>query len=538
MKQNAEPKGDFEQRLLDELKAVVAERDAVAADSTSAGRKGRRWTRLALAGACALAAAAIVLIFNSGGDNTSRAFAVEPQGGGGVRIRVYSLKDATGLERALEDAGIRAQVSWLAPGMSCREPHFTPSGVKLPGGGSMRGLEMNGPGTMTISVGSTQRWRGRLREHRRGEVSDEAISNINLDPRTFRSDQSVILSGSAKPYNGNSQGGFEARFAVAEGPVEPCTPVPAPAGSIASIKVPGGTGTGTPTEAPPAPGQFLYAKTKVVQLQGWEPGKTGAGSETNPRHFAPNLLGPGSKALPALVPTIREAWTAPDGKVRIRETLGRIDFLSAEDQRRWEEAGSPPPFSFDPGEHDVGRDHPGRRVKEFASRRWSRHPFSNVAKLSRLPTDPKALRLAIEGSGGGGAPAGSHVGAVTAERLLDILGEPITSRPLRRAAFDALAEIPGIGFQRGAVDVAGRRGDAITWVRERGFGRELIFDPRTSSVLAQAEVIFNARAAGYRGVPDGTPLREIANLQAGIADSTHERPWRRARPHNADETLR
>ena len=33
--------------------------------------------------------------------------------------------------------------------------------------------------------------------------------------------------------------------------------------------------------------------------------------------------------MPALVPTLKEVWTAPDGKTRERETLGRVDFLSA-----------------------------------------------------------------------------------------------------------------------------------------------------------------------------------------------------------------
>ena len=60
--------------------------------------------------------------------------------------------------------------------------------------------------------------------------------------------------------------------------------------------------------------------------------------------------------------------------------------------------------------------------------------------------------------------------------------------------------------------------------RERGFGREFIFDPHTARILAQAEMIFNAKAAGYPGVPDGTVFRETAYLQSGIVDSRHERP--------------
>lgn len=233
MKQNRESDGDFEKRLLDELRAVVAERgaeQATASDGAMPTPAWRRAPRLALGAVAMLAAAAAVLVFNSGGDNTPRAFAVEPQEGGGVTIEVYSLEDAAGLERALEDAGIPAQVTWLPAGMTCREPHFTPSTVKLPGGGGLSGFNMGGPGeAMRISVGSTQRWRERFGEHMRGEIPDQefydSVANLNLDPEAFRPGQSVVLSGSPGPYDGDPEGGYEAWVRVAEGPVKPCEPV-------------------------------------------------------------------------------------------------------------------------------------------------------------------------------------------------------------------------------------------------------------------------------------------------------------------------
>jgi hypothetical protein len=305
-------------------------------------------------------------------------------------------------------------------------------------------------------------------------------------------------------------------------------PLAAPAGGIASIKIPAGAG-GAPVGAAPAPGQYLFTKTKVVQLQGWEPDGPGAGSRSNPRHFTANLLGPEADALPALVPTAKEVWTAPDGRTREREVLGQVEFLAPGDQERWEAAGSPPPFAYDPAEHEVQRQG-GRLVKEFSSRKWrGRHAFSYVDKLSKLPTEPEALRLAIENRRGGSSsvdpsPADSEIGGVTAERLFEILGEPITSPELRAAAVNALAEIPGIEVEQDVIDAAGRRGDAIVWNRERGFGRRLIFDPDTSEVLAEAEMIFDAEPAEYPGVPDGTVFRETAYLQSGIVDSVAERP--------------
>ncbi|HEV2727496.1 MAG TPA: hypothetical protein VGV34_04325, partial [Solirubrobacterales bacterium] len=487
------------------------------------------------------------------GDNPAKAFAVEPREGGGVTIKIYSLEDAAGLEAALEEAGIESQVTWLPAGKVCREPHYTPSLVRLPGGGSLGGMTMGGPGgPMTIAVGSTEKWRESFGKYQRGEIATEDLANINLDPAAFRPDQSVVITGAPAPYGGDPEGGSVARLGVAEGPVEPCEPVPAPPDGSSPLGLPGAGGgpayrprgdrdlsrsdvvaalrqaaiaaeaSDDALEAPPGPGQFLYAKTVVTQLQGWLPKGHGKGTKANPRYFVP-ISDPSARY--ALVPALKEVWTAPNGTTRERETLGRVDFLSEGDQELWEQAGSPPPFAFDPDEHDVERDSSGRLVKDFASRSFrGRREFSHLARLSRLPTEPEALRLTIENRRGGSAPvdpspADSPRGGGTVETLLKILSEPIASPALRAAAFNALAEIPDLGFERDVTDGAGRRGDAIAWARDRGFGQRVIFDPRTSQILSQAEFIFNAKAAGYPTVPDRTVFRETAYLQSKIVDS-------------------
>ncbi len=547
--------------------ATLKARRAALVDAVSGGGQGprlatawrRRGPRLVLGAVMVVTAIAVALIVSAGGDNPPAAFAVEPREGGGVTIKVYSLEDASGLEGALEDAGIPAQVTWLPAGKVCREPHYTPSIVHLPGGGSFGSMGLGGAGgPMTIAIGSTQRWRESFGKHRRGEISDNELANLNLDPKAFRPDQSVVLSGAPAPHGGDPEGGSVAYLGVAEGPVEPCERVPAlPNGSAPFGLPPRGAGGGPaytpigdealgqaaiaatlrqtataaeesniPVEAPPAPGQFLYTKTKVVQLQGWLPSGPGTGSKAHPRYFTAHIPGNYPQAPAALVPTLKQVWTRPDGKTRVRETMGRIDFYSDTDQKRWEAAGSPPPFEYDPSEHNVSRDPAGRPFKEFASRSWrGRQVFSHVSQLSKAPTEPEALRLAIERRRGGTSPtdpspARSPRGGATVERLLEILSEPIASPALRAAAFGALAEIPDIGFERDVADAAGRRGAAIGWARERGFGRRFIFDPRTSEILAQAEVIFNAKAAGYPGVPDGTVFRETAYLKSAIVDPT------------------
>lgn len=242
MKEQHNQGSNFEERLLDELKAVVAQRGVEQeAQAKRPEPVGARWRapRAAFGGGVALAAVAAVLVFSSGGDNPPKAFAVEPQDGGGVTIEVYSPENAAGLEGALREAGISSQVSWLPAGMACREPHFTQSTAKTSMGGTIGGIRVGGPGkAMTIGVMSPEEWRGLWRERMRGEISEveyhAATPNFSLDPASLRPDQTVVISGSRGPYYGDPQGGFEAQLSIAEGAVEPCEPVKASNGGMLS----------------------------------------------------------------------------------------------------------------------------------------------------------------------------------------------------------------------------------------------------------------------------------------------------------------
>ena len=548
MKRQGSQGENFESRLLGQLKAHVAERGDEAARREAVDQATsrtpvwrRRGPRLALAGVLALAAVAVALIVAAGGSRTSTAFAVEPRPGGGVTIKIFSLEDASGVEAALKEAG-----------MVCKEPHYKRSEVHGPGGG-FGGGTMSGPGAVTISVGDPPR--SRLGEYKRGEISDAEFqaslkeqANFNLDPKAFRPDQTVIISGAPVPYNGDPEGGSITKYDVAEGKVEPCDPVPAPPGAGANafaLTQAGGPGytpqgdSSLPASAAatalnqaaaaagssgvelaaPGPGKFLYEKTKVIQLEGWLPKGDAKGSKDHPRYFVPIN---DSKARYALVPRTKQVWTAPSGKTHVTETLGKIEFLSSADQRTWEEAGSPPPWAFDPTEHHVARDDSGRLEKDYSRLSFrGRHEFKYLGRLSQLPTEPEALRVKIEHRPSMGAPidpspATSARGGGTVESLLEILGEPLTPPAVRAAAFGALAEIPGLGFERGVTDGADRRGDAIGWTREAGFGNRYIFDPRTGELLSDAEFLYNAKAARYPTIPNDTTFRETVHLKTAI----------------------
>lgn len=234
---------NFEERLLTRLRAEVAERGAVAAraEAQEASAAGLAWRRraprFALGGGVAVAAAATTLAISAGSGDSSKAFAVEPQDGGGVTIKVNSPEDAPGLEAALAEAGIRSHITWLPAGMTCREPRFTPSTVNTEFGDSIGGMTLAGPRpAMTIGVMTAEQHREISEEYQRGEISadefHDSIGNVTLDPTEFGPDQSVVISGAPGPYTVDPEGGFEANIRIAEGPVEPCEPVKAPHGGI------------------------------------------------------------------------------------------------------------------------------------------------------------------------------------------------------------------------------------------------------------------------------------------------------------------
>jgi hypothetical protein len=240
----------FEQRLLAQLKHEVAERavaeQAPAVEAPAPARVGWRPPRLAIGAVAAVASAAVVFAIGAGSDSGSQAFAVEPTANGGVAISVYSAEDAKGLEGALAKAGIRSDVTWLDAGLECSEPRFAPAAVPSIYGGKVPALHVAGPGpAMTIGVMSAAQYRDLRQRYQQGDISAEEFNastgNITLDPAAFGPDQSVVISGAPGPSAGletvvhgpepgqpleiDPEGGYEASFGVAQGPVAPCKPV-------------------------------------------------------------------------------------------------------------------------------------------------------------------------------------------------------------------------------------------------------------------------------------------------------------------------
>lgn len=277
------------------------------------------------------------------------------------------------------------------------------------------------------------------------------------------------------------------------------------------------------------PGQYYFVRTKTRELMGWYPGG----------YSIPEAPASRQGGFSALIPTETQTWTSPQGGGRLRETMGTPEFRSNVEASRWAQAGSPLPIGFEPRYdkkfEEVEADHhileASRGVLDFETVQPNSGP-EIYPDLSSVPTDPKGLRHAIE--------AGEVPGVidergkpVEIEELIGALGT-ILSRPnaspeLRAAAFNVLAETPGVGLNREASNLLGRSGYAVSYTphtRARlQLRTEFIFDPQTSDSLGERVVLVDsAGEPQWKGYEAGLAIRDVAFLQSGVVDSTHETP--------------
>lgn len=112
------PLDSFESALLSELRDTVAERSA----EGRAGQPRRRKPLLiAAAAATAVAATVSTVVFGlgSGGLAPAAAFSVSAENDGDIVVTIHRLDDADGLEQALAEHGITAEVSYGGATSEC-----------------------------------------------------------------------------------------------------------------------------------------------------------------------------------------------------------------------------------------------------------------------------------------------------------------------------------------------------------------------------------------------------------------------------------
>ena len=103
----------FEDRLLTELRQVVAERTPIKA-------RPRRKMVLALGATGVLAATGAVVVPSLLGSGP--AYAVERDPDGSIRVYIHDYRDPKGLQQRIEAFGVPAAIDYLPAGQNCREP--------------------------------------------------------------------------------------------------------------------------------------------------------------------------------------------------------------------------------------------------------------------------------------------------------------------------------------------------------------------------------------------------------------------------------
>ena len=178
----------FEAQLLSELRATVAARtvDRPLPQQNRSRRVPRR-----VAAACGGVAAAVVGALLVPGVLASPAYAVQDGPGGLVEVQVNRLEDAAGLQRALADQGVNAEVQYLGDSMKCTPGRF--SQAKAASDTSTRFTVGNG-------------------------------IYVVLDRRDVAHGETVVIAASRIP------DGVYAEVGIANGSVKDCHPIPLPQG--------------------------------------------------------------------------------------------------------------------------------------------------------------------------------------------------------------------------------------------------------------------------------------------------------------------
>ena len=180
----------FEASLLSELRSAVAESAAPAPIPLPARPRAQRrgpWY-VAVVGAVAAVLAVAVVVPSL---RPTPAYAVSGRDNGEVKVQVNRLEGADGLERALRDRGIAADVTYLAEGQKCEDGRYT----DVP----TRGL--------TLSVSS-------------------ATFEVIIPANAVGADETFVLSAAVVPLPNGVQAIVD--FGIADGVIAPCRPVDAP----------------------------------------------------------------------------------------------------------------------------------------------------------------------------------------------------------------------------------------------------------------------------------------------------------------------
>jgi hypothetical protein len=229
-----------------------------------------------------------------------------------------------------------------------------------------------------------------------------------------------------------------------------------------------------------------------------------------------------------------ETWTRrSDGAYRERRSANELTFPTARDRanhQRWVAAGSP-------NHHDIPANYWPEVVGLAPSDRTEGPghvvPVTDTVlglKLADLPADPAALAKAIRTSQAGQRYSDGTQDASIEQKmwawLEEALWHPDASPKLQAAMLRVAAGLKGVDVQRGAADLTGRVGDAITFtfVNEAVFRTTLIVDPRTGSLLSKSNALVDPRGrSSLKDLPIGEDSTAVY-LASGSVASLRQTP--------------
>ncbi len=201
-------------------------------------------------------------------------------------------------------------------------------------------------------------------------------------------------------------------------------------------------------------------------------------------------------AWTVLVPRVRELWWGRSGG-HLHETSGEPQFLSAGDRARWVAVGRP----------DLTDVAPSLSV--------SLPPFTRLD----LPSDPDALYAQLEKDATG---RGNGLSSEMLTLVGDALRETNATPAQRAALYTVAARIPGVELVGDVTDQNGRAGQAVAIDDDVNKTRlTLTFDPETSALLAEEQVVLAGNAHGY---PAGTRIAHATYAPPVLVDSPDARP--------------
>jgi hypothetical protein len=269
----------------------------------------------------------------------------------------------------------------------------------------------------------------------------------------------------------------------------------APASVAAAVALERAATAATREPAPepfPRPDQFFYTRTQATYLD--------------------VAVAKGGITVPSLDTRTREAWISL-GRRGGEQTIGTTQrFPSAAARNAWIKAGR-----FDLGSSD------GKSMMALDKTAYylGNERLSYVQLLAFDQSGPalyQRLRAHYqEGQGGG-------IDDEIFTQVGDALREQASPPRLRAALYRALKEVPGVRYLGRVRDRLGRPAIGIGRSTSNGTRQELLFDPETSAMLAEREVMVQVPKEYVGLVPPGTVSADAVYERRAVVDRVGQRP--------------